>query len=131
MRLPFFTQPPGPDMALWRFSVAQTAPALDLPYAQLVEWHGGLRWLWAPAAANSSVAARLHEAAAKAQGTTSIFIANYSIESGTSGHFDHQKGQMEGFTPPFSPALAGIHRRLKAEFDPANIFNRNRLLQAA
>jgi glycolate oxidase FAD binding subunit len=55
-RLPFFSVPPAPDLCLWRLSVAQTTPVLDLPFAQFIEWHGGQRWLWAPAAA----AAQLH-----------------------------------------------------------------------
>ena len=41
--LPFFAQAPSPDACLWRLSVPQTTPALDLPFAQLIEWHGGQR----------------------------------------------------------------------------------------
>ena len=52
--LPFFSQAPAPGHALWRVSVPQTAPALALggqaAGQQLVEWHGALRWVWAPAA---------------------------------------------------------------------------------
>lgn len=129
MRLPFFTQPPKPDMALWRLSVPQTTPVLDLPYPQLVEWHGGLRWLWAP------VNGGLHEAATKVNGSASIFIANYSTLTGTFDHFDVKNTTNSrlnptasvSLSPALSPALFAIHQRLKAEFDPANIFNRNRL----
>ena len=124
LRLPFFTQPPQPDMALWRLSLPQTAPVLDLPYPQLVEWHGGLRWLWAPLDNTS-----LHEAASKVGGSASIFIANYSMMTGTSGQFNTESSQNNCFATPLSPALLAIHRRLKAEFDPANLFNRNRLFQ--
>jgi glycolate oxidase FAD binding subunit len=49
-QLPFFAQAPSEDDCLWRFSVPQTARELELPYAQYVAWHGGQRWLWAPAA---------------------------------------------------------------------------------
>lgn len=38
-QLPFFVERPADDWELWRLSVAQTAPAFDLPWAQLVEWH--------------------------------------------------------------------------------------------
>ncbi len=110
LRLPFFAQPPAPDMCLWRLSVAQTAPALDLPWPQLVEWHGAQRWLWAPATA----ALALREAATQAGGHASLFIApsdaSYPLER----------------TPPLPAPLALIHQRLKAEFDPAGVFNRGR-----
>ena len=38
--LPFFNAP-APDLCLWRLSVPQTAPVLDLPYPLFIEWHGG------------------------------------------------------------------------------------------
>ena len=123
MRLPFFTQPPQPHLALWRLSLPQTAPVLDVPYPQLVEWHGALRWMWAPLDNTS-----LHDAATRVGGSAAIFIANYSIMTGTSGQFDSEIAP--GSRPAsLSPALLAIHRRLKAEFDPANVFNRNRLFQ--
>ena len=67
--LPFFAQPPSGDACLWRLSVAQTAPALDLPYSQLIEWHGALRWMWAPAAD----AERLRLVARQAGGHATLF----------------------------------------------------------
>ena len=57
--LPFFARPAG-DLVLWRLSVAPTAPALNLPWAQLVEWHGGLRWLWAAPDAGATNCGRWH-----------------------------------------------------------------------
>ena len=115
LRLPFFTHPPQPDMALWRLSVAQTAPVLNLPWPQLVEWHGGLRWLWAPLDAAASV----QEAGAQAGGYATVFIATYAYPTMARGQFD-------AFSALKTP-LDDIHRRLKAEFDPAGIFNRGRL----
>ena len=116
LRLPFFTAPPAPAMLLWRLSVAQTAPSLGLPWPQLVEWHGGLRWWWAP----QEAAAQVHEAAERARGNASIFIASEALSMRARGQFD---SQIRLKTP-----LDGIHRRLKAEFDPAGIFNRGRLI---
>ena len=115
LRLPFFSSPPQSDMALWRLSVAQTAPVLNLPWPQLVEWHGGLRWLWAPLEAAASV----REAAAQAGGHATVFVANYVHSTGAIGQF-------YAFSALNAP-LDGIHRRLKAEFDPAGIFNCGRL----
>ncbi len=108
LRLPFFAQPPAPDKGLWRLSVAQTAPVLELPWPQLVEWHGAQRWLWAPL----NAAQALREAAAKAGGHATLFI----VPGDASG--PQQR------TAPLPEALERIQQRLKAEFDPAGIFNR-------
>ena len=111
LRLPFFTAP-APELCLWRLSLPQTAPVLDLPYAPLVEWHGGQRWLWAPLSAQT----QLRQAAANVGGTTTLFIAARASSTVAAGRFN-----------PLKPPLDQIHQRLKAEFDPANIFNRGRL----
>ena len=118
LRLPFFANPPHPGMALWRLSVAQTAPPLNLPWPQLVEWHGGLRWLWAPL----DSAARVRGVAAQAGGNATLFISNYQGVALATAKFD-------SFSALNSP-LDEVHRRLKAEFDPAGIFNRNRLFRS-
>ena len=107
LRLPFFAPPSAPDLALWRLSVAQTAPVLDLPWPQLVEWHGAQRWLWAPLSATLA----LREAAAHAGGHATLFIA-------PSAAF----GPLER-TAPLPEPLARIQQRLKGEFDPAGVFN--------
>ena len=112
--LPFFSAP-APDLCLWRLSVPQTAPALPLPFAQFIEWHGAQRWLWAPASAHT----QLRQAAADVGGTATIFIAAHTSNTCATGRFN-----------PLTPALTPIHQRLKAEFDPAGIFNRGRLVAA-
>jgi len=110
-RLPFFTLP-APDLALWRLSVAPAAPALDLPWAQLIEWHGGQRWLWAPADA----APQLRAAAASAGGHATLFRAPVN---GLPADFSRRA--------PAAGPLATIEQRLRASFDPAGIFNPGRL----
>jgi len=114
LQLPFFTQPQTPDntLCLWRLSVPQTAPVLDLPYAQLVEWHGGQRWLWAPPSAQTL----LRQTAEKVGGFATLFIASHTGTTGATSRFT-----------PLKPPLDRIHQRLKAEFDPAGIFNPGRL----
>jgi glycolate oxidase FAD binding subunit len=106
-QLPFFTQPPQAGMALWRLSLPQTAPVLELPWPQWVEWHGALRWLWAPAGDTTPALA-----AKQVGGHATIFIANYAARTRANGQFDVE-----------NPALNAIQRRLQAEFDPAGIFN--------
>lgn len=113
MTLPFFTTPTvdGPAV-LWRLSVPQTAPALNLAWPQFVEWHGAQRWVWAPAKAHEQI--RLM--AASVNGTAMLFRATDTINKRATSTFD-----------ALSPAILQIHQRLKAEFDPAGILNRGRL----
>jgi glycolate oxidase FAD binding subunit len=112
LKLPFFTAPAAEPLALWRLSVPQTAPVLNLPWPQLVEWHGGQRWLRAPESAREQV----RQAASAVGGSASIFMAASDSAAGTKHCFS-----------PLTPAVEHIHRRLKAEFDPAGIFNPGRM----
>ena len=111
LQLPFFKRT-SDDLCLWRLSLPQTAPALDLPWPQLVEWHGGQRWLWAPVSAQLI----LRQAAAAAGGSATVFIPPKAINKVATGIFN-----------PLKAPLDLIHKRLKAEFDPAGVFNRGRL----
>ena len=97
---------------LWRLSVPQTAPVLDLPEPPLVEWHGAQRWVRAA----PDDAPRVREAAAHVGGYATLFIAGSARTTGAEGRFCSLK-----------PPLDRIHRELKREFDPAGIFNRGRL----
>ncbi|RZJ24964.1 MAG: glycolate oxidase subunit GlcE, partial [Haliea sp.] len=110
LQLPWFLERGERD--LWRLSVPQTAPVLDLPEPPLVEWHGGLRWV----RALPEDAARLRAAAAAAGGSATFFIAAHARPAGAGGRFDALKSPLDR-----------IHRQLKHEFDPAGIFNRGRL----
>ena len=107
-KLPFFHRPADTALVLWRLSVPQTAPMLALPWAQLVEWHGGLRWLWAPADAANQLQAAAHAAG----GNATVFVANDAYSAGARGRFNAQ-----------GLAEAAVERRLKATFDPHGIFN--------
>ena len=103
-----------PQHALWRLSLPQTAPVLALPPgvdAPLVEWHGGLRWVQASAAAGEA----LRAAARAVGGSASIFRAE-----GAGGARDGAGFDLE------NPGLRAIHERLKQAFDPAGIFNTGR-----
>ena len=100
---------------LWRLSVPQTAPVLDLPDSPLIEWHGGQRWVRADAAHGQ----RLRELATSVGGHATLFIATSARKSSAIAVFDTLK-----------PPLAQIHRELKREFDPAGVLNANRLYAA-
>ncbi len=110
--LPFFTQPPASDACLWRLSVPQTTPALALPFPELIEWHGGLRWIWAPALA----AGQLRQVADKAGGHATLFRRS----AGT-------PADLPVFTP-LPPVQQRIQRDLRQQFDPAGVFNPGRML---
>ena len=108
-RLPWFEERGERD--LWRLSVPQTAPVLDLPEAPLIEWHGAQRWV----RTQRGDARQVRDAAARAGGHATLFRAG--IEGALEG------GPFE----PLKPPLDRIHRELKKQFDPAGVFNRGRM----
>src|SRR5688572_6627316 len=93
--------------ALWRFSVKPTAPPLELPGAQLIEWSGALRWY-----AGTEAPAIMHALAAKAGGHATLFRGG---------------DRAAGVFQPLAAPLASVHRRLKQTFDPHGILNRGRM----
>ena len=109
-QLPWFRERGARD--LWRLSVPQTAPVLDLSEPPLVEWHGGLRWV----RAMPDDASRLRAATAAVGGSATLFIAG-------DAHLERAGGRFDALKSP----LHRIHCQLKKEFDPAGIFNRGRL----
>ncbi len=115
--LPFFQTPPSPEHALWRLSVPTTTPAIDLPSSPLIEWHGGLRWVWAPA----HQAQALRDLAQQLGGHATLWRVS---QAHGASDFD------AGFQSPLSPALATISQRLQHQFDPHGVFGTQRLLAA-
>lgn len=106
-QLPWFLERDGRD--LWRLSVPQTAPVLELPEPPLVEWHGAERWV----RVEPSQAGQLREIAAAAGGHATLFRT--------------ERADAGARMAPLSPTLDAIQQQLKREFDPAGIFNRGRL----
>ena len=92
---------------LWRLSVPPSAPALGLSGEQLIEWGGGLRWL-----ASDLGAAVVRSRAAAVGGHATLFRGD--------------RAGIEAFTAP-PAAIAQIEARLRAQFDPAGIFNPGRM----
>jgi FAD/FMN-containing dehydrogenase len=93
--------------ALWRISVPAVTAPLALPGRQLIEWGGALRWWRTPLGA-----AEVRAAASRCGGHATLVRAA-----------DKSSG---AFARP-SEAIMRLHRRLKAAFDPAGIFNPGRL----
>jgi glycolate oxidase FAD binding subunit len=94
------------DAPLWRLALPSVAQPIELPGSQLIEWNGGQRWLRSDAPVEQ-VRAR----AAALGGHATLF----------------RGGARREVFAPLAPPIAAIHRRLKAEFDPAGIFNRGRM----
>jgi len=101
--LDFFKRAP----TLWRLSLRPTAPPLELPGPQVVEWNGALRWV-----ASDSDANAVRRAASKSGGHATLFRAN---------------AKSAVTFQPLSPPLHALHKRLKAVFDPHGILNAGRL----
>jgi len=102
-RLPFFSG----DRPLWRVSVPQASEPMALPFAPLVEWGGGLRWLSGDVDPLS-----VRSTAERAGGHATLF------RGGDRGI---------GVFHPLKAPIAKIHKRLKEAFDPAGILNPNRM----
>ena len=110
-RLPWFKARKS-SQNLWRLSVPQTTPVLDLPDSPLVEWHGGLRWV----RASAQDAPHLRAVAAAAGGSATLFIASNDDNQTDMARFDALKSPLDR-----------IHRDLKHQFDPFAVFNPNRM----
>lgn len=118
-QLPFFTDPErAQNLALWRFSVPQTAPVLTLPESAsppYIEWHGAQRWVWAPV----SEAQNLRQIAASVGGQITLFRrpqqANASV-----------RVDVPVFTP-LDPVQQRIQQALKNQFDPSGLFGPRRM----
>jgi glycolate oxidase FAD binding subunit len=102
-RHPFFAD----QAPLWRLSLPSTSEPVGFPDAQMIEWGGALRWLRSPRAA-----AEIRARARQLGGHATLFRGG---------------DRAQGVFTPLTPALAAIHRRLKAEFDPAGICNPGRM----
>lgn len=100
----------GDGQALWRLSVPSTVGAIVLGSPQLIEWGGAQRWLRAPGDAHN--AQRIRATVAAVGGHATLFRGG-------------DKGA--GVFQPLAPAVAKIHQRLKAGFDPSNVFNPGRM----
>jgi len=100
----FFADPEAP---LWRLSLPSVTPALALDGVQLIEWGGAQRWYRGQATADA--------------------IRTAAIAAG--GHASLYRGgdKRVGVFHPLAPAVAAIHRKLKASFDPSGIFNPGRM----
>jgi glycolate oxidase FAD binding subunit len=92
---------------LWRLSLPSTAGPVALGSEQLIEWGGALRWI-----RSSRTAAEIRARAQSLGGHATLFRGGQ---------------RAEGVFTPLSPAILAIHQRLRSQFDPAGIFDAQRL----
>lgn len=96
--------------SLWRLSVPSGAGAIILGGEQLIEWGGAQRWL--KAGADAQMAHKIRGTVQAAGGHATLFRGG---------------DKSVGVFHPLAPAVATIHERLKAAFDPSHIFNPGRM----
>ena len=99
--------------ALWRLSVASTAPWTDLPGEPLMEWGGALRWVITREAGAGTA---LRAWAAQHGGHATLYRSRDKVAGGAFA--------------PLSETMLGLHRRLKDVFDPKRILNPGRMYAA-
>ncbi|HEU4775953.1 MAG TPA: glycolate oxidase subunit GlcE [Telluria sp.] len=95
---------------LWRLSVPSATGAIILRGEQLIEWGGAQRWL--KAASDPATAHNIRRAVKAVGGHAALFRGG---------------DKSVGVFHPLAPAVAAIHQRLKASFDPSQVFNPGRM----
>lgn len=103
---PFFADAPS----LWRLSVPSSTGAIVLGGEQLIEWGGAQRWL--RVAVDVAGAERIRKAVAAVGGHATLFRGG---------------DKAVGVFHPLAPAVAQIESRLRASFDPHQVFNPGRM----
>jgi len=109
---PFFDT----ELPLWRLSVAVDSPVLDIPGEWLIDWGGAQRWLKTNASAK-----HVRDRAANYGGDATLFKRN-----GFKCKNNVINNEADGVYHPLPSSLAKIHKKLKVEFDPNMILNRNK-----
>ena len=106
-----FFDAPG---SLWRLSVPSATGAIILKGPQLIEWGGAQRWLkiGPESAADAAMAHNIRRAVAATGGHATLFRGG---------------DKALGVFQPLAPGVARIHARLKAAFDPSQVFNPGRM----
>jgi len=106
-QLPFFQKNDFPKSGtLYRVMVKPATPALNIAGSWLLDWGSAQRWLY-----SSEDAVTIRRRAEAVGGHVTVFRGGTASE----------------IFQPLPAALMAMHQRIKASFDPNNIFNRGRL----
>jgi glycolate oxidase FAD binding subunit len=113
-----FFEAPAADACLWRLSVPQTAPVLDVPGldhpSQYIEWQGAQRWVWAPV----SAAMALRELAQSVGGHATLFRASAAHA---------QLDKAASVNTPLVAVQQRVQQQLQKQFDPKGVFATGRM----
>jgi glycolate oxidase FAD binding subunit len=115
----FFKNPICTEDCLWRLSVPQKTPVLNIEGVdpskpQCMEWNAGLRWIWAPSASSQTIQSK----AKSVGGHATLWRVSQSLSA-----LDKDVGV---FTE-ISSAQRRIQNSLQREFDPWGLFDTGRL----
>jgi glycolate oxidase FAD binding subunit len=94
---------------VWRLSIPHAGPLPDLGGERVIDWAGSQVWL-----ATNASAVEVRDACARVGGHATFFRGTEPSE--------------EVFTP-LAPPLLALHKRIKAAFDPAGVFNPGRMYE--
>jgi glycolate oxidase FAD binding subunit len=121
------THPIFTNSTVWRLSVPDTTPPIDLPGHPLIDWGGALRWYAYGGTADALIAREdaRYSAAAANEGARARELAT---AAGGTALCWHGHAPPTGRFHPLQPAVASLHRRLKQHFDPHGIFNPGRMI---
>ncbi len=105
LKLPLFNN----ELPLWRLSLPADAPPLDTQARELIDWGGAQRWVLSDAPGE-----KIQRLAQQHGGYATLY----------------RNGQDEAHrAAPLPDVIHGLHRRLKAAFDPRGILNPGRLYE--
>lgn len=104
--LPFFNS----EQSLWRISVPALTAPMNIKGSWLYDWAGMQRWLLTDATSDE-----IRNASTDVNGHATLFRADEKLKRNA------------GVFQPLPATLLKLHQNLKNEFDPAGIFNHQRL----
>ena len=125
------THPIFANNTVWRLSVPDTTPPMDLPGHPLIDWGGALRWYAYGGTADALIARdevgyssgseRHHE-------LEGVRARELATAAGGTALCWHGRALETGRFHPLQPGVTALHRRLKQHFDPHGIFNPGRMI---
>jgi glycolate oxidase FAD binding subunit len=123
------THPIFENVTVWRLSVPDTTPPLELPGDPLIDWGGALRWY----AIGKDSAGEARDAHDRATNTRTAEprpprAREVAVAVGGTALCWHGQAAAGGRFHPLPSTSATLNRRLKAQFDPHGIFNPGRLI---
>jgi glycolate oxidase FAD binding subunit len=122
------THPIFENRTVWRLSVPDTTPPLDLPGDPLIDWGGALRWYAISDDSDANTRADHLATSARHAEQRPPRTREVAIAAGGTALCWRGQAPVDGRFHPLQPTSATLNRRLKGQFDPHGIFNPGRLI---